>query len=276
MIKKLLIGTLLLFALLISGCSEETSGLTVQEKKIRDANFREFVTNCENVPGSDECESSMQKYLVMINSWNEPLGLYPWLPTYQAPKDTKVCRENTDSNECKAKYLYEQARVFDRDLTCTNVPVFKAELTCIGAIKFKNLSARSFKEILDVSLEDENGKMFESDIYGTYGGPFGTEIELAPSVSFNLNPGMIETFYFGFSIPDLRRNYVALHIRSPYSGNFNYEIPLCRNYTNVSSKWTIYENANVLRHCKFKVPRNSDYGDVFVNKKFGTEIYAFH
>jgi hypothetical protein len=234
---------LIIFGLLVTGCSSTDEGSSSQSKTIEDINW---INSCEKDYRSSDCENAILEMLQI----QQGVGLYAVMQPYEDPEKSEVCLEDSKSDACEGNRLILNSAM--TDLTCEEVEAFGFGYFCYAKIILWNKGTVPLDDFFEASLYDEEGRKFAADVEGEF--RFGLmTAEFSNDFKIDLNPGKFEFVHFGFSIPDKDLIFTSLNIVG-YDSSFR--IPLCLKTQGDGSdydknKIKIFENARLLNSCTY-------------------------
>lgn len=179
-------------------------------------------------------------------------NLYADIHPYEDYEKSSECLTDPKGNSCTALRMLSDSQI--ADIRCEGVEAFGSGYFCWGQILVRNTGSSPIDDYVEVFLIDINGNQFAADVEGIF--ELGViPLDFARNVSVQLNPEKAKFFQFGFSVPDIKRQFTSIYL----SGNDNdFSIPLCRKNSGdllktpkgYEGKIAIYENSRLLNSCK--------------------------
>jgi hypothetical protein len=241
---------LLIAIVVLTGCGGNTSETanTVGDSEIG-ASEAAWIKACESDYKSSDCRSKDEKYISKLIPGQ---NLYAYINPYEDYEKTSECLTDPKGNSCAAMRLLADSQV--SDLTCGEVEAFGSGYFCWGQILMRNIGTSPIDDYVDASLYDVDGIEFAADVEGSF------TVGVAPldfgRTNVQLNPEKAKFFQFGFSVPDIKRQYRSIMLSG---SDVYFNIILCRKNSgdllkmpkSFQEKTAIYEDASLLNSCKF-------------------------
>lgn len=232
---------LIIFGLLVTGCSSTDKGSASLPKTIEEINW---ITTCEADYASSNCDNAILKMLQN----QENVGLYAVMEPYEDPEITEVCLEDPKSSACEGMRIISNSQT--TDLTCEPVEAFGFGDYCYTKLVLWNKGNVPIDDFISASIYDDEGRKFAADVNGNFEYGF-VAVKYSDSFKIDLNPGKFEIVHFGFSIPSRDAIFTRLTVGG-YDSSFN--IPLCLKTRGINydeTKVKIFENSRLLNSCTF-------------------------
>ncbi len=199
---------------------------------------------------SRDCKQKIE--MMILDVYGEQ-NLYADIHPYEDYEKSSECLTDPKGTSCTALRLLADSQI--ADLKCEEVEAFGFGYFCWGQIFVSNAGSIPIDDYVGVSLYDIDGNQFAADVEGEF--DFGVvPLSFSRNVSVQLNPEKGKFFQFGFSVPDIKRQFTHISL----SGNENdFHIPLCRKNSgdlmkiakDYEEKIVIYENSRLLNSCKY-------------------------
>ena len=250
MFNRKSLSWLFLPIIILTGCSANSgeNAISVVETELSAAEVAWYAA-CEADYKSSDCKKKIE--MMIVDFYGEQ-NLYADIHPYVDYEKTSECLNDPKGTSCTAMRLLADNQI--TDLKCEEVPAFGYGYYCWGQILVSNTGSSPLDDYIGVSLYDIDGNQFAADVEGDF--DFGVvPLNFARNVSVQLNPEKSKFFQFGFSVPDIKRQYTHIGL----SGNENtFHIPLCRKNSgdlleiakDYEGKIAIYENSRLLNSCK--------------------------
>jgi hypothetical protein len=241
---------LLITLVFLTGCGANGSenANTAADSKLT-ASEAAWIEACESDYKSSDCRTKDEKY---VSELIPGQNLYAYINPYTDYEKSSECITDPKGTACKTLRLFADSQI--ADLTCGEVEAFGSGYFCWGQILMRNIGTSPIDDYVEASLFDADGSEFAADVTGSF------TVGVAPldfgMTSVQLNPEKAKFFQFGFSVPDIKRQYRSIML----SGSDVYlNIILCRKNSgdlrkmskNDQEKTAIYEDASLLNSCKF-------------------------
>ena len=242
---------LLLIIVILTGCGANTSenANTVVEGELR-ASETAWIEACESDYKSSDC---WNKYEKNISELFPGQGIHAHIYPYSDYEKSSDCITDPKGTTCTTlRYLADRQIA---DLRCEGVEAFGSGYFCWVQILVRNIGTSPIDDYIGASLYDVNGTEFAADVEGSF--DFGViPLDFNREVSVQLNPEKAKFFQFGFSVPDIKRQYTFITLAGNDS---SFNIILCRKNSgdllkmpkSYEDKTAIYEDASLLNSCKF-------------------------
>jgi len=204
---------------------------------------------CEANYKSSDCKQKIEKYY--LDSYGE-VNLYADIPPYSDYEKSSECLTDPKGTSCTALRIMSDSQI--ADIKCEEVQAFGYGYFCYGQILVRNTGSSPIDDYVGALLYDVDGNEFAADVEGSFN-QGAMSLDFARKVSVQLNPEKAEFFQFGFSVPDIKRQYTEIVLK----GNDDlFSIPLCRKNSgdllkiakSYEGKIAIYEDARLLNSCK--------------------------
>lgn len=202
----------------------------------------------------EACESDYrycdEKIMEMVEE-QEGTGLYADINPYIDPENSRECLEDSKGDGCNANRFLASSEV--RDLGCEEVKAFGYGFFCWGEFILRNTGSAPIDDFISASLYDSEGNEFAADVEGNFEMNF-YKMDFNQDFNVMLNPEKFEIVHFGFSVPDIDRQYVRIMLRGY---DYSHYLPLCKKNSGDQKKFgegyrvVIYENARLLNSCKW-------------------------
>ena len=264
MFKKSLPG-LLVTIIILTGCGANAgeNANTVLDSELG-ASERAWIEACELDYKSIDCRTKDEKY---ISELIPMLNLYAYINPYSDYEKSSECITDPKGTTCSTLRLFADSQI--ADFKCEGVEAFGSGYFCWGQFLVRNIGTSPIDDYIAASLYDVDGNEFAADVEGSF--DFGVvPLDFARDVSVQLNPEKAKFLQFGFSVPDIKRQYTSISL----TGNDNdFKIILCRKNSgdllkmpkSYQEKTAIYEDASLLNSCKFDTSQAK-----FVNRLDGS------
>ena len=250
MLNRKSLPWLLVTILLLTGCGANSgkNSVSVTETKLSAAEVAWYAA-CEADYKSSECK---QKIKMSILDFYGEQNLYADIPPYEDYEKSSECLTDPKGTSCTALRIVSDSQI--ADIQCEEVKAFGYGNFCWGQILVSNTGSRPIDDYVGASLYDLEGNEFAADVEGSFRLGVIT-LDFARNFSVQLNPEKGKFLQFGFSVPDIKRQFTHISL----SGNDNnFHIPLCRKNSgdllkiakDYVGKITIYENSRLLNSCK--------------------------
>ena len=204
---------------------------------------------CQADYKSSNCKQKIEENI--LDFYGE-VNLYADINPYSDYDKSSECINDPKGTTCTALRLLADSQI--ADIRCEEVEAFGYGYFCWGQILVRNTGTSPIDDYVGASLYDIDGNEFAADVEGSF--ELGMlPLDFARNVSVQLNPEKAKFFQFGFSVPDIKRQFTAIGL----SGNDNsFSIPLCRKNSGdllktpegYEGKIAIYENSRLLNSCK--------------------------
>jgi hypothetical protein len=249
--KRKSLPWLLLPIVILTGCgtNSDENAVSVDETELSAAEVAWYAA-CEADYKSSDCKKKIE---LMILDFYDEQNLYADIHPYEDYEKSSDCLTDPKGTSCTALRLLADSQI--TDLKCEGVEAFGFGYFCWGQILVRNTGSIPIDDYLEVSLYDIDGNQFAADVEGDF--DFGVvPLSFSRNVSVQLNPEKAEFFQFGFSVPDIERQFTHIGL----SGNENtFHIPLCRKNSGDLMKIAkdyeetivIYEKSRLLNSCKY-------------------------
>lgn len=252
--------------LILTGCSSNSGENVASKSETEMSSVQiDWQKTCESDYKSSECRQKIQK---MILDFYDGQNLYAEINPYVDYEKSSDCLNDPKGDTCSALRLLAGNEI--TDIKCEEVEAFGYGNFCWGQIVILNTGSSPLDDYIGASLYDSAGNEFAADVEGNF--QSGTmSLEFARKFTVQLNPQKAKFLQFGFSVPDIKRQFTSITLR----GNENdFSIPLCRKNSGDRIKITkgyegkiaIYENARLLNSCKYDYPG----GGLYVNRIDGS------
>ena len=228
------------------------------------ATERAWIEACESDYQSSDCRIKDQKNLLELFPERK---LYAHINPYSDYEKSSECITEPTGTTCKTLRLFADSQI--ADLKCEGVEAFGSGYFCWGQILVRNIGTSPIDDYVSASLYDVDGTEFAADVEGSF--DFGVvPLDFSKNVSIQLNPEKSKFFQFGFSVPDIKRQYTAVRL----TGNENdFYLSLCRKNSgdllklpkSYQDMTAIYEDASLLNSCKWDLSQSK-----FVNRLDGS------
>lgn len=241
---------LLVTIVILTGCSANSgeNAVSVVEPELSAAEVAWYAA-CEADYKSSECKKKIE--MNILDFYGEQ-NLYADIHPYVDYEKTSECLTDPKGTSCTALRLLADSQI--ADIHCQEVKAFGYGNFCWGQILVRNTGSSPLDDYVGASLYDIDSNEFAADVEGDF--DFGVvPLNFSRNVSVQLNPEKAKFFQFGFSVPDINRQYTHISL----SGNENnFHIPLCRKNSGdllkiakeYEGKIAIYENSRLLNSCK--------------------------
>ena len=242
---------LLITMVFLTGCgangSENASTAVDSELGASEA---AWIEACESDYKSSDCRTKDEKY---ISELIPGQNLYAYIDPYSDYEKSSECITDPKGTACKTLRLFADSQV--ADLTCGEAQAFGSGYFCWGQILMRNIGTTPINNNVEASLYDVDGSEFAADVTGNF--DFGVvPLDFNRSADVQLNPEKAKYYQFGFSVPDIERQYRSITLSG---GDIYFNIILCRKNSgdllkmskSDQEKTTIYEDASLLNSCKF-------------------------
>jgi hypothetical protein len=250
----------------LTGCGGNTSETanTVRDSEIG-ASEAAWIEACESDYKSSDCRTKDEKYISKLIPGQ---NLYASIDPYSDYEKSSECITDPKGNSCAAMRLLADSQI--ADLRCEEARAIGSGYFCWGQILMRNIGTTPIDDYVEASLYDVEGNEFAADVTGSF--DFGVvPLDFNRQANVQLNPEKAKYYQFGFSVPDIERQYRSIILSG---GDIFFNIILCRKNSgdllkmskSDQGKITIYENASLLNSCKFD---RSTGGD-FVNRLDGS------
>lgn len=247
---------LLISVIILSGCGASAGENADGDQGAgKEAFWLPWINACEADYKSVECKTeNLEMLKVFLNS--SGINLFARINPYEDYENSSECLTDPKGNSCKALLALSDSQV--ADLKCEGVEAFGPGYYCWLEILVRNIGSSPIDDYLRASLYDVEGIEFAADVVGSF--DVGVRpLNLAREVSVQLNPEKSAFIAFGFSVPDIKRQFTRINlIGSDYSSSA--EIKLCRKNSGdidngfnriADKKMVIYEDAALLNSCKY-------------------------
>ena len=255
---------LLIAIVILTGCGGNTSETanTVRDSEIG-ASEAAWIEACESDYKSSDCRTKDEKHISKLIPGQ---NLYAFINPYSDYEKSSECITDPKGNSCAAMRLLADSQV--ADLTCGEVEAFGSGYFCWGQILMRNIGTSPIDDYAEASLYDVDGSEFAADVTGSF------TVGVVPldfgMTRVELNPEKAKFFQFGFSVPDIKRQYRSIRLAGI---DVDFNIILCRKNSgdllkmpkSYQEKITIYEDASLLNSCKFDLSKGN-----FVNRIDGS------
>jgi hypothetical protein len=242
----------LIAIVILTGCSAnpDTNANSVTETEISEAESAWFEA-CEADYKSSDCRSKTEKNVL---DFYDGQNLYAYIEPYSDYEKSSECLSNPKGDACTTLRLLYGNQI--TDLKCEEVEAFGYGYFCWGEIIVRNTGSGPIDDYVGASIYDVNGNEFAADVEGSFNLGLASK-EFAREVSVQLNPEKVSFIPFGFSVPDIKRQYTHISLRGNDESAY---IPLCRKNSgdlleiakSYVGKVAIYENARLLNSCKYE------------------------
>lgn len=223
---------------------------------------QKWIDSCELDYKSEKCNSAMQEMLIESSADFEEFPLHAFIPPYKDPEKSQECIKDSKSESCENNRF--GFNISPTDFECGRLVAFGVNYYCWGSIIIRNLGNSPVDEYFEVSLYDQDGVRFASDLEGSFNfNSLPIQFEEEPKIQ--LNPEGVTQIYIGFSVPDIERNFTYINMTS-WSKNFSIYIPLCKKSRGdfapklEDGKFVTYENARLLNSCFFDL-KSQNYAE---------------
>ena len=247
---------LLVITVILTGCgseaSENTDGGTEAEKEDY---WLPWIAACESDYKSDDCKKENLKSLRPFLK-NSEVNLFARINPYENYENSSECLTDPKGNSCATLLALSDSQV--ADLKCEGVEAFGSGYFCWVEILVTNIGSTPIDDYIRASLYDVEGIEFAADVEGSF--DVGVRpLDLSREARVQLNPEKSAFIAFGFSVPDIERQFTRIFLGGNDYSN-NYEIKLCRKnsgdidnqFNRIADKaLVIYEDAALLNSCKF-------------------------
>lgn len=264
MFNRKSLSWLLITMVFLTGCgaSGSENANTAMDSELG-ASEAAWIEACESDYKSSDCRTKDEKYISKLIPGQ---NLYAYINPYEDYEKTSECLTDPKGNSCAAMRLLADSQV--SDLTCGEVEDFGSGYFCWGQILMRNIGTTPIDDYVEASLYDVDGNEFAADVEGSF------TVGVVPldfgMTRVELNPEKAKFFQFGFSVPDIKRQYRSITLSG---GDIYFNIILCRKNSgdllkmpkSYQEKITIYEDASLLNSCKFDLSKGN-----FVNRIDGS------
>lgn len=247
---------LLVITVILTGCGSEASknadGGTEAEKE---AYWLPWITACESDYKSDDCKKENLKSLRPFLK-NSEVNLFARINPYEDYENSSECLTDPKGNSCTTLLALSDSQV--ADLKCEGVEAFGSGYFCWVEILVSNIGSTPIDDYIRASLYDVEGIEFAADVEGSF--DVGVRpLDLSREARVQLNPEKSAFIAFGFSVPDIERQFTRIFLGGNDYSN-NYEIKLCRKnsgdidnqFNRIADKaLVIYEDAALLNSCRY-------------------------
>lgn len=266
MVNRKFSSWLLLTVLILTGCSANSGDDVASESEAGMSAIQlDWQKTCESDYKSGDCRTKIQE---MILDFYDGQNLYADIYPYVDYDKSADCISDPKGDTCQALRLLAGSGI--TDIKCEEVEAFGYGYFCWGQILIRNTGSSPIDDYVGASLFDSSGKEFAADVEGSFQ-TGAISLEFARKFTVQLNPQKAEFFQFGFSVPDIKRQFTSISLRG-YENDFS--IPLCRKNSGdlldiakgYEGKIAIYENARLLNSCKYDFPS----GGMYVNRIDGS------
>lgn len=252
---------LLTLCLLVSGCGGASGNLDSSEQSNKSPGKRvmAWIEACES-----DYRYCDEKIMEMIEKQDGP-GLYARINPYIDPENSRECLEDSEGDSCIANRFIASSQV--SDLSCEEVKAFGYGFFCWGEFIVRNTGSVPIDDFISASLYDSEGNEFAADVDGGFEVNF-YKMDFDQNFNVELNPEKSQILHFGFSVPDIDREYVSIMLKGY---DYSHYLPLCKKNSGDQKKFgesdriAIYESARLLNSCKWDL-QNGGY----VNRLDGT------
>lgn len=256
---------LLLTIVILTGCGANSgeNAVSVTETELSATEVAWYAA-CEADYKSSDCKKKIE--MNILDFYGE-VNLYADINPYVDYEKTSDCLSDPKGTTCTALRLLADSQI--SDLKCEGVEAFGSGYFCWGQILVRNTGSSPIDDYVAVTLYDFEGNEFAADVEGDF--DFGAiPLNFSRNVSVQLNPEKAKFFQFGFSVPDIKRQYTSVVLK----GNDDiFSIPLCRKNSgdllkiakSYEGKIAIYENSRLLNSC-----RHDPSSGVYVNRLDGS------
>lgn len=252
MLNRKSLPLFLIAVVILTGCSAnaDKNANAANETEINAAETAWFEA-CEADYKSSDCRSKTEKNVL---DFYEGQNLYAYIEPYSDYEKSSECITSPKGDACTTLRLLNSNQI--TDLKCEEIEAFGYGYFCWGEIVVRNTGSGPIDDYVGASIYDVDGNEFAADVEGSFNLGLASK-EFARKVSVQLNPEKVSFFPFGFSVPDIKRQYTHISLRG-YEESFS--IPLCRKNSgdmleiakSYVGKVAIYENARLLNSCRYE------------------------